>query len=68
MDLLNEFVIDRFEGEWAIIEFDDGTQLDIPRSLVTGAREGECLKIFRDEQETVSRQDQINDLFQKLKI
>ncbi|MDH7577337.1 MAG: DUF3006 domain-containing protein [Bacillota bacterium] len=38
-------IIDRFEGDWAVIEFGDKT-FDIPRSLLPKeAREGDVIQI-----------------------
>lgn len=42
-------VIDRFEGDTAVVEKDDRTLIDIPRSRIPeGAREGDVLLIEED--------------------
>lgn len=38
------FIIDRFEGKWAVIEAEDGTTFNLPRSVLPGdAREGDVI-------------------------
>lgn len=38
-------VIDRFEGEFAIIELEDGRYVNLPSELVPDAREGDIVVI-----------------------
>lgn len=38
-------VIDRFEGEFAVIELEDGRCVNLPSELVPGAREGDIVVI-----------------------
>ena len=38
-------VIDRFEGEFAVIELDNGKTVDLPSVLVPDAREGDIVVI-----------------------
>ena len=57
--------IDRFEGEFAVIELDGGISADMPRILIPdGAKEGDVLEIRLDEKETSLRKQRIS---QKLK-
>lgn len=66
-------IIDRFEGEWAIVEMDDGEFLDIPvETLPPEAEEGNVIYIDSDGkvivsiQETYQRRKKIQDLMNKL--
>lgn len=38
-------VIDRFEGEFAVVELDEGSFADMPRSLLPNAKEGDTVTI-----------------------
>ncbi|MDK2882022.1 MAG: hypothetical protein PWP58_358 [Bacillota bacterium] len=51
-------IVDRLEGEWAVIEWEEGT-FNFPRKLLpAGVREGDVLTMTleRDEELTVQRQ------------
>lgn len=56
--------IDRFEGNWAVLEYNDNT-FDVPKELLPDeAKEGDVLKIsFEiDKNKTLERQNKIKDL------
>ena len=58
------FIIDRFEGDRAVIEYQDGT-FDLPRSLLSPeAQEGDVLRIVItvDEEETAEQETKIEHL------
>ena len=58
------FIIDRFEGDMAVIEYQDGT-FDLPRSLLSPeAQEGDVLRIVItvDEEETAEQETKIEHL------
>jgi len=62
-------IIDRFEGDFAVVETDNG-MVNIPRSDVpTSAKEGDVLRFIIAEDETEERGKRIkgmmNDLFKK---
>lgn len=64
-------IIDRFEGDYAVVEFDGNTE-DILRSeLPAEVKPGDSLifgedKITIDTEETASRKDEINNLIDEL--
>jgi len=64
-------VIDRFEGEYAIVLFgEDEIKVDIPKVLLPeGAKEGSWLNVSfeLDLEETKSRKDRIQSKLDKLK-
>lgn len=60
-------IIDRFEGELALLELEDREIIDIPKRLLPeGAKEGDIIKIIIDEEETQKRKEQIQKKFNSL--
>ncbi len=55
-------VIDRIEEGIAVIEFDDGYQLELPAKYIDGAREGLVVEMRIDEPETGKRRADIAKL------
>ena len=67
-----EFVIDRFEGEFAVLENEDGGFQNIKKSLLPqNAKESDCV-IFKDGKYTISKEkteslkQEIDDLMEDL--
>jgi len=59
-------IIDRFEGDFAVVETDRGT-IDIPRSdIPSNAKEGDVLVISISESATGERKKEIDDMMGKL--
>ena len=59
-------IIDRFEGDKAILEVDTG-HVDIPISkLPKGAKEGDVLRFVIDTDETNNRKQRIDGMMNKL--
>ena len=55
-------IIDRFEGDFAVVETDKGF-VNIPRSeLPKGAKEGDCLRFVIDESDTAARKKRIDGM------
>lgn len=61
-----KIIIDRFEGDFAVVETDEKVMLNIPKSLVPGSREGDVISIVIDEEETQKRKDNIQKLMDDL--
>ncbi|MEW6066232.1 hypothetical protein P378_03310 [Desulforamulus profundi] len=62
-------IIDRFEGDWAVVEFEGRTTFNFPRKLLPEyAREGDVLKfqVMIDRHETEKRRAEIDVLVKKL--
>ncbi len=58
-----EFVIDRFEGEFAIFELPDGKIVELPKVILPdGAKEGDIVKVIIDKNETKKSQKEIKEL------
>lgn len=67
-----EFVIDRFEGEFAVLEDENGSFQNIKKSLLPqNAKESDCV-IFKDGKYTISKEkteslkQEIDDLMEDL--
>ena len=51
-------VIDRFEGEIAVIELENGDMVDIPKKILPdNAKEGSIINITCDEKESLLSRD-----------
>ncbi|MDI3545153.1 MAG: hypothetical protein PWP68_570 [Rikenellaceae bacterium] len=65
-------VIDRFEGDYAVVELEDGKMKDIKKSLFPdNAKEGDVIIINEkgikiDIEETHKRKEEINSLMDEL--
>lgn len=60
-------IIDRFEGPFAVVELEDGSHAELPRSLVPdGAGEGDTLSIEVDRNATEERKKRIGSLMTDL--
>lgn len=59
-------IIDRFEGEYAVVEIEKGNFAHISKSLVPGSSEGDVIKIKIDRNETENRKKVINNLMDEL--
>ncbi|WPX09037.1 DUF3006 domain-containing protein [Anaerocellum danielii] len=66
--MIKKVVIDRFEGNFAILELEGRKMVAVPIEIVPdSAKEGDVLVISIDEQETQKRKERIKDLFESLK-
>lgn len=57
-----EVVIDRFEGEYAVVELSDRTTAHISKTLLPKAREGDVVVITIDKTATGKRKRKIDQL------
>lgn len=64
----NTLIVDRFEGEFVIIEMPDGQMLKLPAALLQGmnCKEGDVLSLSIDDGETQRRRQKINSLMDDL--
>ena len=58
------YIIDRFEGDFAVIEFGDRQTFNLPRILMPTAKEGDVISIIVavDDNATKSRQEKIKGM------
>lgn len=59
-------IIDRFESDYAIVEKDEKEFYNIPRVLVSNAKEGDVIDISVDQEETNKRRMEVEDLMNDL--
>lgn len=59
-------IIDRFEGEYAVVELEIGKVINVPKELFKGANEGDVFKIEFDKSETDFRKKKITNLMNDL--
>lgn len=59
-------IIDRFEGDMAIVEIEEGLFASISKVLVPEALEGDVINISIDKSETKNRKEKINNLMNDL--
>ena len=68
---MKKYIVDRFEGEFAVLEKADGTTIDVTKSEIPNAKEGDVI-IFNDgayiidEAETQKRKEMIAEKMKKL--
>lgn len=60
-------IIDRFEGDYAIIEISNGEFIEIPIiEIPKGAKEGDVLTLSIDRSQTEKRREKIEGLINEL--
>jgi len=59
-------IIDRIEGEFAVVETEDKEILNLPKKLVPDACEGDVVTITIDKAETEKRKKNIKNLMNDL--
>ena len=59
-------IIDRFEGDMAVLELDVGKFVSIPKVLVSDAKEGDVVEIIVRKDETEKRKKHVKDLMNQL--
>lgn len=57
-----QVTIDRFEGNYAIVELSEGMFVNLPRILVPDAKEGDIIDISIDIDKTEARKKRIENL------
>ena len=61
-----EVIIDRFEGEYAVVEIDKDTFVNLPKVLVPCAKEGDVVQIVVLQDITDKRKEHISNLMDNL--
>jgi hypothetical protein len=58
-----QYTIDRFEGNFAVVELENETFVNIPRSAIPSeAKEGDVITVMVDKGETEKREKRIKEL------
>ena len=64
---MRKFIIDRFEGDFAVCETEELEFIDIPKAaLPCDAKEGDVITISVDKSETDKRKEKIEGLMNSL--
>lgn len=58
--------IDRFEGEFAVVETENRETANIPKILLPDAKEGDAVRIEVDKARTSNIKDEIQELMDNL--
>lgn len=62
-----KLIIDRFEGDFAVVELSDGRMIDCPKSLLPdNAKEGSIINITVDETATNDKLKKVTKRMNKL--
>jgi hypothetical protein len=62
-----KFTIDRFEGDFAVVELDNGDMMDVPKCFIPkGAKAGDVIKVEVDKEGTKERKKKIEELAKDL--
>ena len=59
-------IIDRFEGDYAVVEINKGKFVNLPKELVPDAKEGDVIVITIDQDETEMRKEHVKELMNQL--
>jgi hypothetical protein len=62
-----QVIIDRFEGDFAVVELPNKETIDVPIALFPNAKQGDVINIIINHEETDKRKKNINELFNRLK-
>jgi hypothetical protein len=64
---MNRVVVDRFEGDFAVVELPDRTMIDVPKALFPDETiEGDIIEIRIDKDEAKNQEAQIKGLMDEL--
>ena len=59
-------IVDRFEGEFAVCELENGKFIDVPKCLFPDSSEGDIFEITKKSNETEIRKAKISKLADEL--
>lgn len=61
-----KIIIDRFEGDSAVVELPGKVIINVPKILFPNAKEGDVISIEIDKEETKNRKKRVNNLMNDL--
>ena len=61
-----QVIIDRYEGNYAVVELPDKSTVDVPKVLFPGSKAGEVIQISFDRNATAERKENIKKLMDEL--
>ena len=65
--IIMQVIIDRFEGDYAVVELPNKDMIDVPKVLFPHAKQGDVIDVIINKKETKKRKKKIANLFNKLK-
>ena len=60
------YVVDRIENDLLILEGDEDVFYSVPKSLLPEAKEGDCIEIYINKEETEKRRENVRRLMEEL--
>ncbi|MBQ9915295.1 MAG: DUF3006 domain-containing protein [Clostridia bacterium] len=60
------YVVDRIEKDILILEGDEDVFYSVPRALLPEAKEGDCVEIHINKEETEKRREKVRRLMEEL--
>jgi len=63
---MKKVTIDRFEGDYAVVEMEDKTMVNISRCIIPESQEGDIIRIEIDKDEKEQRKKDIKKLINDL--
>jgi len=61
-----QIIIDRFEGDFAVVETENGNTLNVPKELLYFAKEGDIIDILVNVTKTAERKKEVYGLMNEL--
>ena len=61
-----QVIVDRIEGDYLVLELEDGFIIDVKRELIPGAKEGDIVDIYINEEATKERCNEVSQLMDDL--
>ncbi len=61
-----KIIIDRFEGDFAVCELEEGKTVNVPKVLFENAKEGDVVTICVDAEQTKERKKRVESLVNSL--
>lgn len=57
-----EVIVNRIEGNYLILELENGNVIDVPKELIPEAKEGDIITIVIDQEKTKRKKEEIENL------
>lgn len=57
-----EVIVNRIEGDYLVLELENGNIVDVPSELIPEAKEGDIITISINKEKTNKRKDEMQDL------
>lgn len=61
-----EVIVNRIEGNYLILELENGNVIDVPKELIPEAKEGDIVNITIDKEKTKRKKEEIEHLINSI--